>query len=449
MVEDPWIHVVIPTGGRTETIGSTLLSCAQQPYDRLVVLVCDNSFEDETEAIVNSFSDERFKLIRPPGRLCMSENWEFALSQITSGYVTIIGDDDALMPDCISSLTKLIKGYPDIPVINHIPGNYFWPNYPDTFLANKLQLRAMDFEVELLEAKPILARVSAFTEWYGHLPFLYHGFVNAEHIRKIKAVSTTPFFNFCAPDIYSDIVLALHTETFLMINAPLTLGGQSAKSNGANYASRNSIAKQFISELPEHLRFTYESMSSSLAVFNAIEIAFDAFPEQSRSLSIDYVRLLDNAINEVIPYGSNAISELRSKLLLIYPEAAVNSALEACAKPSVEATPSIVTPPNLSERLARKLASGLASCKSMLANAKRPSNSEAGKQPVTEIIPCEGLQWQGNKVVLNGYLDLSEKDVTSVNQAAQYLHHCLLTLHTKGKSSRWRKTFRAGLQGHH
>lgn len=435
MVEDPWIHVVIPTGGRTETIGSTLLSCAQQPYDRLVVWVCDNSFEEETEAIVNSFSDERFKLIRPPGRLCMSENWEFALSQITNGYVTIIGDDDALMPDCISTLTNLIKGYPDIPVINHLPGNYFWPNYPDTFLANKLQLRAMDFEVVLLEAKPILARVSSFTEWYGHLPFLYHGFVDAEHIGKIKSVSSSPFFNFCAPDIYSDIVLALHTETFLVINAPLTLGGQSAKSNGANYASRNNIAKQFISELPEHLRFTYESMSSSLAVFNAIEIAFNAFPEQSKSLSIDYDRLLENAINEVIPYGSDAISELRSKLLLIYSEVAVNSALGAIAKPRMEATLSIATPPSLSKRLARKVASGLASCKSMLANTKRPSIPEVEKQLVPEIIPCEGLHWQGHKVVLNGYLDLSENNVTSVNQAAQYLHHCLLGLHTRESSS--------------
>lgn len=424
MIEDPWIHVVIPTGGREETIGSTLQSCTNQAYERLVVWICDNSFEEETGAIVKAFSDRRFKLIRPHRRLCMSENWEFALSHITSGYVTIIGDDDALMPDCIATVSKLIKEFPAIPVINHLPGNYFWPNYPDPFLANKLQLRTMDFSTQLLESKPILENVSSFREWYGHLPFLYHGFVDAEHIARIKSLTTTAFFNFCAPDIYSDIVLALHTERFLVVNAPLTLGGQSAKSNGANYSSRNSIAKQFINELPEHLQFTYESMSSSLAVFNAIEIAICAFPEQSKGLFIDYERLLKNAINEVAPYGSEAVCELRSKLLLIYPEAEVSKALESQVAPRNE----IVTPApiesSLKKRLTRRLHSGLAYFKRLLVATWGQSSPVANENPSEQEIR-KGLNWEGKSLVLHGYLDLAEYNVTSVSKAAEYLQQCL------------------------
>ncbi|MFY7697183.1 MAG: glycosyltransferase family A protein [Cyanobium sp.] len=440
MAEDPWIHVVIPTGGRVETIGSTLLSCAQQDYERLVVWVCDNSFAEETEAIVNSFSDRRFKLIRPPHRLCMAENWEFALSNITSGYVTIIGDDDCLMPDCLSTVSQLIKQYPTTPVINHLPGNYFWPNYPDAYLANKLQLRDLDFEIQLREARPILARVSSFTEWYGHLPFLYHGFINAEHITKIKTLADTPFFNFCAPDIYSDIVLALHTEQFLVVNSPLTLGGQSAKSNGANYAAKNSIAKQFISELPEHLRFTYDSMSSSLAVFNALEIAFKAFPDQSADIVIDYDRLLANAIHEVTPYGAEALSELRGKLLLIYPEAAVDKAFAAMDKPTDEIISPAPNPPALPKRLARKLVSGLASCKALLWKARNAAKREAEKEPLAEASHHSGLHWQDNTVVLDGYLDLSDSKVTTVDKAAQYLHECLCRMQSMGPSSKHRAT---------
>lgn len=427
MAEDPWIHVVIPTGGRVETIGSTLLSCAQQTYDKLMVWVCDNSFEGETEAIVNSYFDERFKLIRPPNRLCMAENWEFALSQITNGYVTIIGDDDALMPDCISKVSKLIKNHPAIPVINHLPGNYFWPNYRDTSLANRLQLRAMDFEIHLVEARPILARVSSFTEWYGHLPFLYHGFVDVAHIAKIKALSRTPFFNFCAPDIYSDIVLGIHTDRFLVVNFPLTLGGQSARSNGANYAAKNSIAKQFISELPKHLRFTYESMSTSLAVFNAIEIAIKAFPDQSSDLFIDYDRLLTNAIDEVTPYGADALSELRSKLLLIYSEEAVDKAMDRKdkTKDEVEAISPPPTPLNLRTRLARKVSLGVTTCKTLLRKSRGASKPGAKLGLLDETSQYNGLHWQDNKILLDGYLDLSDSHVSTVSQAAQYLQQCI------------------------
>ncbi len=437
MAEDPWIHVVIPTGGRAETIGSTLLSCTQQAYDKLVVWVCDNSFEEETEAIVNSFSDRRLKVIRPPQRLCMAENWEFALSHITNGFVTIIGDDDCLMPDCLSTVSQLIKQYPNIPVINHLPGNYFWPNYPDAYLANKLQLRGMDFEITLREAKPILARVCSFTEWYGHLPFLYHGFVDAEHIARIKALSNAPFFNFCAPDMYSDIVLGLHTEHFLDVNSPLTLGGQSAKSNGANYASRNKIAKQFISELPEHLRFTYDSMSSSLALFNAIEVAFNAFPDQSGDLVIDYDRLLANAINEVTPYGAEALGELRGKLLLIYSGEAVDRAFDAKKEATHEIISSVPTLQNVSKRLARKLVSGLAKCKAMMSSPKDGSapSPEAGKESLTEDSQHKSPHGQDRAILLGGYLDLSEYGVTTVDQAAHYLHNCLLGLQGKSGSS--------------
>lgn len=94
MVDDPVIHVVIPTGGRTDTIGDTLMSCHQQAYNNMLVWVCDNSFDGETETIVNKLRDRRFKLIRPRRRLCMAENWEFSISHINSGFITIIGDDD-------------------------------------------------------------------------------------------------------------------------------------------------------------------------------------------------------------------------------------------------------------------------------------------------------------------------------------------------------------------
>jgi glycosyltransferase involved in cell wall biosynthesis len=419
--EDPVIHVVVPTGGRAETIGATLLSCHQQTYDRMVVWICDNSFEEQTESIVNSFSDERFRLIRPDGRLCMAENWEFAIAHLTEGFVTIIGDDDGLMPDCLTKVSDVIKAYPTIPVINHLPGNYFWPNYPDPNLANKLQIRPMDFAIEVIEAKPVLARVCTFTEWYGRLPFLYHGFVCVEHINKIKARTNTPFFSFCAPDIYSDIVLALHTEKFVVVGSALTLGGQSAKSNGANYARGNNLAKQFINELPEHLRFTYESKSISLAIFNAIEIAFRAFPEESNELTIDFERLLINAIDEASQFGEDALEELYSKLELLYSPQAIQGAIESRQHPGIEAIPEQVPARSLTRRIAsrlRKIISGWVP--KPTAGTHLPDRGVT-TEPTVSISSQDPLEWENGSVTAHRYIDLKSHDVTTVHQAALYL----------------------------
>ncbi len=428
LAEDPIIHIVIPTGGRVDTIGATLLSCHQQTYERMVVWICDNSFEEETACIVNSFCDERFRLIRPERRLCMAENWEFSIAHLTDGFVTIIGDDDALMPDCLADLSEVIKAYPDIPIINHLPGNYFWPNYPDPNLADKLQIRPMDFAVEVVEAKPILAEVCAFTEWYGRLPFLYHGFASVKHINQIKARTDTPFFSFCAPDIYSDIVLALHTDRFVVVNTALTLGGQSANSNGANYASGNKLAKQFISELPEHLRFTYESKSISLAIFNAIEIAFKAFPEQSRALTIDFDRLLANAIEEASPYGEDAMQELCSKLTLLYPPSAIQAAIDGHRHPATEAIPAQVPKKTLTRRIAsrlRKTFSGYLPKPKPGVHLPDRDNTTAVSLPIHSQDP---LQWENGSITAHQYIDLKSHGVTTVHQAAQYLSNRLKDL---------------------
>lgn len=431
LADDPHIHVVIPTGGRIDTIGATLLSCHQQTDDRMVVWICDNSFEDETAAIVNSFCDQRFRLIRPDRRLCMAENWEFSIAHLTDGFVTIIGDDDGLMPDCIAKVREVITAHPDIPIINHLPGNYFWPNYPDTNLANKLQIRPMDFAMEVMEAKPILAKVCAFTEWYGRLPFLYHGFASVKHINQIKASTDTPFFSFCAPDIYSDIVLALHTDRFVVVNAPLTLGGQSANSNGANYASGNELAKQFINELPEHLRFTYESKSISLAIFNAIEIAFRAFPEQSKALTIDFDRLLANAVEEASPYGEGAMEELCGKLTLLYPPSAIQAAIESHRHPAIEAIPAQAPAQTLTRRIASKLRKTFSDYLPKPTPGGHLPERENRTEVSVAIHPQDPLHWENGSVTAHQYIDLKSHGVATVHQAAQYLSNRLRDLLAK------------------
>lgn len=80
------------------------------------VVVSDNSADTKTRELVESFGDERIVWCKPAKRLCMAENWEFALSKVEKGYCCFIGDDDALLPGCIDRVNTLISehGKPSI-----------------------------------------------------------------------------------------------------------------------------------------------------------------------------------------------------------------------------------------------------------------------------------------------------------------------------------------------
>jgi hypothetical protein len=230
------------------------------------------------------------------------------------------------MPGSIEKVAELIKDYPGISIFNHLPASYYWPNFPDVELASKLYIQPIDFTAEKRDSKKILAEVCSFDSWYGHLPVLYHGFVAAKLITEIKHKSDGIFFKFSSPDIYAAIVLAMHTNQFVMVQTALTIGGQSAKSNGANYTLGTEIGKMFVAELPTRLRWRYESMSMSLAVYEALENAFDAFPDQSQIATIDKDKLIRQSISEVKDMGPQRKEELVEKLLMIYPVQTVNDA---------------------------------------------------------------------------------------------------------------------------
>ncbi len=416
----PSIHVIIPTGGRAETIWSTLNSCASQTYPNLSIWVCDNSCESATAEIIDNINDKRIRRVQPSRRLCMAENWEFALSHIHDGFVTIIGDDDCLMPESIAQVAVLIQENPDISVLNHLPASYYWPNFPNPDLANKVHIRPMDFRSHRVDSQAVLSKVCSFESWYGHLPVLYHGFVSAELITRIRQKSDGIFFNFCAPDIYAAIVLAMNTEEFLMVNSALTVGGQSGRSSGANYALETEIGKRFTAELPARLHFRYESMSISLAVFEALENAFQSFPNLQAKFPIDQQQLLKSAIAEVSGLSDHLQQQLQEKLLLIYPAESVREAWEEAKAPDRETAAEARSPQILAGGFLR----GLKRMTSALNGKLRQRSVQASLAEATNARPSErphGFYLEEGWLKLEQPMDVAGYGISSVEQAAVFL----------------------------
>ena len=106
---NPLINVVIPTRERADTLKFCLQTVLMQAYSNLRIIVSDNFSNDSTKDVVLRFNDERITYLNTGQRLSMSHNWEFALSKITDGWVTILGDDDGLLPGALERVAEIIK----------------------------------------------------------------------------------------------------------------------------------------------------------------------------------------------------------------------------------------------------------------------------------------------------------------------------------------------------
>ncbi len=102
------ISVLIPTRERADTLVSSLRTCTSQDEDDLEIIVSDNFSADDTRYVVESFNDSRIRYLNTGKRLGMSQNFEFAMAHAEGDYITILGDDDGLLPGAVGDLRALV-----------------------------------------------------------------------------------------------------------------------------------------------------------------------------------------------------------------------------------------------------------------------------------------------------------------------------------------------------
>src|SRR5688572_18460689 len=100
--------IIVPTRDRPDTLVHTLKTCTMQDFERLEILVSDNHSQGATADVVAAVKDPRVRYIRTDRRIGMSQNWEFALGHIDDGFVLVVGDDDALLPNAIREISEIL-----------------------------------------------------------------------------------------------------------------------------------------------------------------------------------------------------------------------------------------------------------------------------------------------------------------------------------------------------
>src|SRR5215211_1243160 len=105
----PFLTVIIPTLKRPDTLYYTIRTVIEQDYDNYQVIVSDNFSNDETSSVVASFKSNKIRYINPGRKLSMSHHWEFALQHVDTGFVTVLGDDDGMLPGGLRRIANLLS----------------------------------------------------------------------------------------------------------------------------------------------------------------------------------------------------------------------------------------------------------------------------------------------------------------------------------------------------
>ena len=63
----------------------------------------------------------------------MSRHWEFALQHVTEGFVTILGDDDGMLPGALQKVASIIQKN-KVDAVGWRFGNFNWKGLPPYFM---------------------------------------------------------------------------------------------------------------------------------------------------------------------------------------------------------------------------------------------------------------------------------------------------------------------------
>lgn len=294
--------IIIPTRERADVLYWALKTCTTQTYENLEIIVSDNYSQDNTEEIVKSTGDERVAYFNTNRRVSMSHNWEFALQKATGDYITILGDDDGLVPNAINDINNVLSGTNSDAFCWH-QSRYFWPGnviYPHEFF---IVLRN---RIVSIDAFSNLQNVIRHKKHYSSNPWLYSGFVHKSVIDKVKSKSKGVFFHSMIPDVYSGLAIGSQIDSYLYSTGAFSIAGNSSHSNGMSSISSKEKNREhfnrFLSENPIPFHHSLELVASSipLLVYESALQLVDLGLIDAKSVGLDLERTLLICIGEAL-----------------------------------------------------------------------------------------------------------------------------------------------------
>jgi glycosyltransferase involved in cell wall biosynthesis len=306
----PRFSVVIPTKDRSAYLEKTLTTCTLQSYANLEIIVSDDGSTDATKevALRAAARDSRIRYITPGRSVGMRDNFEFALDNVSPGFVMALGGDDGLLPHAIEGMAAALQSTKQELLTWATP--VF--NYAGVRSVNSQLVMPLGRGLRVLDSSVVLARQAKELSYVSdvELPMFYvKGVTSTRLIDRVRSRSPSGRFYSCStPDGYSGIVLSGEVQSFAFSRTPYSIFGASPSSQGIAYISGDerskSQSKEFFrasEDMPMHPELAAQPYSPLISVMTADFLlhARDLPGWPGRFGSIDYRLLLSKAVGEL------------------------------------------------------------------------------------------------------------------------------------------------------
>jgi glycosyltransferase involved in cell wall biosynthesis len=107
-VSEPSFSICIPNYNYGRFIGDTIQSVLDQTYQNFEIIVADNASTDNSVDVVQSFKDDRIRLIQNAHNIGFAPNLQKATMFATKEFINLLSSDDQMKPTALEEYAKAI-----------------------------------------------------------------------------------------------------------------------------------------------------------------------------------------------------------------------------------------------------------------------------------------------------------------------------------------------------
>lgn len=259
------VGIAIPVHHGENYLASAIESVLAQDSKNLDLLVSVGDGSQDALDIARQFHDSRLRIVTPPRDMSMAAHYEWCLDQLKGDWLTILGQDDGLMPHFIDTVGIITERHPIFRALSFRRAYFFWPGTEQTY--GPLQVRGEFIDrIKPIQGDIAVSSVIAGLREHYDLPQVYtNNLIHRSVITELKSRLGDQWILEPTPDVFSGVAIALHLKEFLRIELPVFWTGTSTGSSGYSITSHRSLYS--VNDLPEHfLRAQEEGRSVSPVV---------------------------------------------------------------------------------------------------------------------------------------------------------------------------------------
>lgn len=111
------VTIVMAAYNASNFIADSITSVLNQTYRNFELLIINDGSTDDTETIINSFNDQRIRVIKNKRNYGLIESRNIALSEAKGKFIAILDSDDVAVPHRLETQLNAFKKNPQLAVV--------------------------------------------------------------------------------------------------------------------------------------------------------------------------------------------------------------------------------------------------------------------------------------------------------------------------------------------